>query len=415
MTFWTWFFLTLTVAAIAATVAWRCRAARRRDRSYTRRLEETQGYLQAQIAKQDLLVAMLAELFSLKSAGGPGGGRDELAQVALQDACRLAQCRRGALLLIEPDGKSLRLAASEGLVDLPPAEFRWRVGEGTLGRVAETGQTICVEDLPTDRRFLREELTTLESRAMAVVPLRVKNRVTGVLTVNGADGRLFEEKDVRLLGVLADQAAVAIEDAALWRELKNFNVDLAQTLVQALGAKESSTPTDAGRSRRYARAVSEELNLPEAVTQSVEYAALMRGVGKAMVGDEILKKPGKLTAEEYAQVKRAPEAGARLIAPVSFLAPVAGLVRHHREWFNGQGYPDGLAGEEIPIGARIVAVVSAWEAMSADRSYRKALSRAEAAEELKRAAGTQFDPKVVRAFLAVLEREPAAARAGRTA
>ncbi|MEK7656596.1 MAG: HD domain-containing phosphohydrolase, partial [Elusimicrobiota bacterium] len=111
--------------------------------------------------------------------------------------------------------------------------------------------------------------------------------------------------------------------------------------------------------------------------------------------------PGKLTPEEFEAVKKHTTIGYKLLAPVKFLGPVAQMVLYHPEWYNGRGYPEGLKGEEIPLGSRIVALINAWEAMNSDRPYRKALSREAALEQLRKGAGTQFDPKVVDAFIRV--------------
>ena len=137
----------------------------------------------------------------------------------------------------------------------------------------------------------------------------------------------------------------------------------------------------------------------------IEYAALMHDIGKIGIDEAILHKPGKLTPEEREIIKKHPEIGNRIIAPVAFLSPVAPMVLYHQEWYDGQGYPDGLAGEEIPLGARIVAVIDAFDAMTSDRPYRKALSRDIAVGELNKGANTQFDPKVVNAFIEVLREE----------
>jgi HD-GYP domain-containing protein (c-di-GMP phosphodiesterase class II) len=137
----------------------------------------------------------------------------------------------------------------------------------------------------------------------------------------------------------------------------------------------------------------------------IEYAALMHDIGKIGIDENILHKPGKLTDEEREIIKKHPAIGNRIIAPVAFLSPVAPMVLYHQEWFNGQGYPEGLAGEEIPLGARIVAVIDAYDAITSDRPYRKALSKEIAIEELNKGAGVQFDPKVVKAFLSILSEE----------
>ena len=125
----------------------------------------------------------------------------------------------------------------------------------------------------------------------------------------------------------------------------------------------------------------------------------MHDIGKIGVPDDILRKPGELTEQEWALMKRHPVIGAEILALVRPLHRVIPIVKHHQERYDGTGYPDGLAGEEIPLGARILAVVDAYSAMTDDRAYRRGLAPEQAFEELKRGAGTQFDPKVVEEFL----------------
>jgi HD-GYP domain-containing protein (c-di-GMP phosphodiesterase class II) len=180
---------------------------------------------------------------------------------------------------------------------------------------------------------------------------------------------------------------------------------MVQTLARAIDAKDSYTHDHADRARYYARRIGVRLNLPEPMIRHIEYAALMHDIGKIGIDETILHKPGKLTNEEREIIKKHPAIGNRIIAPVAFLSPVAPMVLYHQEWFNGQGYPEGLSGEEIPLGARIVAVIDAYDAITSDRPYRRALPRDVAVAELKKGAGSQFDPKVVNAFLEVLQEE----------
>lgn len=150
--------------------------------------------------------------------------------------------------------------------------------------------------------------------------------------------------------------------------------------------------------------------MPEEFIYYLEFAALMHDIGKIAIDEQLLKKPGKLTPQEYEIIKKHPEFGHKILAPVTMLAPVAPMVLYHQEWFNGKGYPEGLSGEEIPLGARIVAILDAWSAMTSTRPWRPALSYDQAVQEIKKGAGTQFDPKVVDAFIATIERQGVAAK-----
>ena len=147
------------------------------------------------------------------------------------------------------------------------------------------------------------------------------------------------------------------------------------------------------------------MRLPQAIIRHIEYAALMHDIGKIGIDEQILRKAGKLTAQETDIIKKHPTIGNRIISPVTFLAPVAPMVLYHHEWYDGNGYPEGLAGEEIPLGSRIVAVIDAYDAMTSDRPYRKAMSKERAISELQKGSGSQFDPQAVEVFVKILKDE----------
>jgi HD-GYP domain-containing protein (c-di-GMP phosphodiesterase class II) len=180
---------------------------------------------------------------------------------------------------------------------------------------------------------------------------------------------------------------------------------MVQTLARVIDAKDAYTGDHAGRARNKAHALADELHMPEQMTKYVEYAALLHYIGKIGIDGGILSKPGRLTEAEYAEIKKHPAIGYQILSPIHFLGPVAQMVLYHQEWYNGMGYPEGLKGEEIPLGARIVATIDAWDAMMSDRPYRKALSREIGISELTKGAGKQFDPLVVEAFLKLESKE----------
>jgi putative nucleotidyltransferase with HDIG domain len=159
------------------------------------------------------------------------------------------------------------------------------------------------------------------------------------------------------------------------------------------------------RASLWAAALAEEMGLSPERVRDIRIAGLLHDLGKATINERLLNKPGKLTEEEFAKVKQhAPLGAAIIISEAEALQQLATIVRHHHERFDGGGYPDGLAGEDIPLEARILSVVDVFDALTHQRSYRKAQTREEAIAELERGAGTQFDPAVVEAFLALMKR-----------
>ena len=153
----------------------------------------------------------------------------------------------------------------------------------------------------------------------------------------------------------------------------------------------------------YSVDIANKMGLAEDVVENIRKAALLHDLGKISIPDHILMKPGKLSEEEIEIIKKHPENGAKIIEPVEPLRNAKDIIRHHQECYDGSGYPDGLKGEMIPLGARIIAVADSFGAMTTDRPYRKALSIEEAVKEVKRCSGTQFDPDIVSKFLALLK------------
>ncbi len=178
----------------------------------------------------------------------------------------------------------------------------------------------------------------------------------------------------------------------------------AEALAAALEAKDSYTADHASSIAELAVEVGAEFGMDEEALRDLRYGAIFHDIGKIAIPDAILNKPGPLTAAEFEVIKRHPIVGEQILAPVPFLEQVRRVVRHDHERWDGGGYPDGLKGRQIPIGARIVLVVDSFHAMVSDRSYRKGMSEESARLELRAHAGTQFDPDVVEAFLKVLDR-----------
>jgi HD-GYP domain-containing protein (c-di-GMP phosphodiesterase class II) len=256
-----------------------------------------------------------------------------------------------------------------------------------------------------------EDLQGLGTRAVAVAPFRADGGGSALVGVARLYPLAFEAADVALLEAVTKSTGHALERAwlaqrtdELYSELEETYVGTASALAAALEAKDDYTAEHAQSIAALAVEVGRDLDLDERELRNLRYGAIFHDIGKIAVPDAILNKPGRLTDEEWDVIKRHPIAGEQILAPVPFLADVRRIVRHDHERWDGRGYPDGLAGDEIPIGARIVFVVDAYHAMVSDRPYRSGMSDRDARAELCSHAGTQFDPSVVAAFLAVLDR-----------
>lgn len=240
-------------------------------------------------------------------------------------------------------------------------------------------------------------------RNCAVAPVVLMKHFDGVILVADKMKGDFDEEDIEVLLNVGDQASVAVENARLQRELQSAYLATVSMLADVVEAKDPYTHGHCETVSRYSRLTAEQLSLGEQDKSLVCYGALLHDVGKIGVSDGVLNKPGPLLPEERDLVRAHVRVGHDLIARVPALKNVADVVLHHHEWFDGSGYPEGLKGEAIPMAARIVCVVDAYCAMVTKRSYKEAYSDQRARDELRRCAGTQFDPAVVEAFIRVLD------------
>ncbi len=269
-----------------------------------------------------------------------------------------------------------------------------KIGRGLEGRIAKTGEFHL-------------------SRNSIGVPF-IEDDVVGVIILwDKIDKQPFTKTDLEILRSLSEQAVVAIKNAQLYEETEQLTLGSIKTINELLeltvGGDRSQLPVV----REIVLEVGKDLQLSSRELIHLERAMLLLDTGALAFPDKIWRKKGKLTKKEFELIKRIPLQGANLLRSISSLKPVIPIVMHHRERFDGQGYPQGLKGEEIPIGARIVSVVNSFVAMISKRSYRESMSVQEALDEIELNRGTQFDPFVVDSFMRVMRRKEIADKVAR--
>ena len=308
--------------------------------------------------------------------------------------------------VLEEEGNSLRdVAASVA----PPATYhslaeRYRLDDYPAtrevirsGRPRETSLSDPRAD-PNERRFAAE----MGFGRILICRLALEGKPIGTVEAMRIEDRAFRADDGRQVDILCKFAANAYQRIQLSSKLELHYTETIEALVSALEARDPYTQAHAGRIRDTAVALATAMKIPGEVRRAVRLGSILHDVGKIGISDAILSKPGPLTDVEWAEMRTHPAIGERMLAGIDFLGPSLPIIRHHHERWDGRGYPDGLAEEAIPIGARIVAVCDAFDAMTTDRPYRRAMSLPRACDELVKESGKQFDPQCASLLVDIL-------------
>lgn len=355
--------------------------------------------LYSEAAKRVEQSAMLMELSAILNSTLQ---ISEVLRRAVQSATHLMECEVGSLLFLSEKGDELVFEVALGERGREVKEVRLKVGEGIAGWVAKTGQAAIVSDVRRDPRFSRrvDFRTHFVTRNMICVPVKSREELIGVLqAINRRTDRPFDEEDQRLFESLARQVGIAVQNARLYEEVKATFFSTAATLAEAIEKRDPYTGGHVRRVVAISLALGEELGVHPEEMETLQLAAILHDVGKIGIRDVVLLKHGPLTPEELAHIREHPQLGAEILAPIKQLEAVIPAVRHHQERTDGRGYPGGLKGDEIPLASRVIAVADTFDAMTTDRPYRPRLNDDAAATEIQRCSGTQFDPKVVEAFM----------------
>ena len=328
---------------------------------------------------------------------------DNLLNFIMDVATRMMDADRSSLFLVDFETGELWSRIAQ---DAEISEIRFPIGMGIAGSVAKTGEIVNIKDAYEDPRFNREidKKTGYRTRTILCMPLsNHEGEIIGVIQVLNKSKGIFTDYDENILAALSSHAAVAIENAELYRERELMFESLVKTLAATIDARDPVTAGHSQRVAQYSLNMARALGLIGDDLKCIEYSAFLHDVGKIGVRDNVLLKPGRLDKEEYKKIQAHVVYTREILRPNRFPRQLRGipeLAAAHHEKVNGKGYPEGLLGDGLPIEARILAVADVFDALTAyDRPYKKAMPLEKALSIIQSETGEAFDPEVVRAFV----------------
>ena len=279
------------------------------------------------------------------------------------------------------------------------------LSKGIVGWVYKNNRPLIVNDVNKSKIFYKgvDKITGFKTNSILAFPLRLKKRKYGVIEViNKKDGE-FKKRDLKICELISPFVAITLENATLFEKIEEMFFGMIRSFAKAVEAKDPYTSGHVERVENLSYLLAKKVGLKGNDLKNARIAGILHDIGKIGIPDEILKKPEKLSKEEYEIIKKHVLYAKEILEPISKMKDIIPAIYYHHERYNGKGYPEGKKGEEIPLLARIISIVDAFDAMASDRPYRKALTAKEILKEFKKNKGRQFDPYLVDNFLSLKE------------
>jgi putative nucleotidyltransferase with HDIG domain len=343
--------------------------------------------------------SIISTLFTMSHSISSSTDVDTAIDLILEKTALLMRAKFCVLRLLGKGRRKIASTLSSGLKQDELKIFS-RFESSIYRKVLKTGLPIVISDVAV--HFKKTKPAHLKKHgihSVIMVPLFSNRRKAGVLAAYITEVRIFEKEDVDMFSMIAGLCALAIDNSGMLERVKNDYFNTIKTLAKIIDANDSYTRGHCDKVMKYSLQICKRMNLRGQVVNTIRTASLLHDIGKVGVDLSIIRKEGKLTEDDWKKIRMHPDIGAKIISQVGFLNDTVPIIKYHHERFAGGGYPDSARkGEKIPLGSRIIAVADAYDAMTSERPYRKAMSRGEAVAELRRCSGTQFDPVVVDAF-----------------
>lgn len=358
----------------------------------------------ASYEKMERTVKELSMLFEVSKSMTSTLDLDEALTMIVSISAELMDARIAFLRLPDMQG-NLIVKASYGDFDQELGEINVPADRGISGRAFTERKPVVVDQIATtDVIAFKDQLLSHGLNSCLAVPLHYLERSIGVITCFFDEVKHFTESEINLLSALASHASIAIKNAEMYEDMNRNYTETIMALSAAIDAKDHYTHGHSRNVMEYAVAIARELGMGKEEIETVKFAGLLHDIGKIGIPELILRKSTGLTDEEFRIISSHPKLGAAIMEQVNFLKKISPLAYHHHERYDGGGYPDGLSGDDIPLGARILNLADSFDVMTTARVYRSALPFEEALSEVKRCRGKQFDPEVVDAFIRVIDK-----------
>ena len=349
--------------------------------------------------------ARLELLYEISKKVGSVPRMTQMLEQVIKMTQKTLNATAASIMLFRDNDQELFFEVASGPVGKALKQVKLSAKYGIAGQVARTGKPLIVNDVNRSENFHKmiDETTGFITKSLICAPLMVQSRILGVIEVlNKFDESEFNEQDLEAVVSVANTAAMAIENTKLHQTVLDAYKSTITTLAAAIDAKDPYTRGHSQRVMEYTLLAGSSLSLSPEEMETLEYASILHDVGKIAIDSWILNKPESLNKLEWDVIREHPSIGANLLKGIPFLESASELVLYHHERYDGKGYPDGIKGENIPIGARLIAVADAFDTMTTDRAYRSALTVDYAINELHKCSSTQFCPVAVKAFVSGL-------------
>lgn len=368
------------------------------------KIADLAGELEDRNTTLEKAVAKLSTLYKVGLAINSTMEVERLFTLIVKTTMDTLHAQIGYIMIHLPESHELMISTLIGHEGASPAGARLPLKASSVSTwVIRNSKPLLIVDINNNPEFDRFSALGYERKTLICVPLITKNEIIGTITVvNKKDNSTYNHEDLELLTTIAAQASIAIKNAQLYDEQQQTYLNTIQALVSAIEASDSYTSGHSERVTSYSISLATKLELSQDRLKIIERAAILHDIGKIGIDLTLLHKEGKLNVEDIHNLQQHPTIGMKILEPIEFLQDVRLCIGQHHERHDGRGYPNGIPGNQLLLESRILAIADAFDAMTSDRPYRKALPVEAAIKELLDNAGTQFDPDLVPLFIEIL-------------